>query len=64
MWDGARAPPKVDVSEGGYFSMKMRPNQGPNTVEIITRNPDGNEVMETLSITWASPEQRSPLWGY
>ncbi len=44
--------------------MKMRPNQGPNTVEIITRNPDGNEVMETLSITWASPEQRSPLWGY
>ena len=53
---------EVDVSEDWYFSMEMRPDVGHNAIEIIARDPDGNEIVETLSITWASPEPRSP-WG-
>ena len=52
----------LEVSAGGYSSAGVRPpDRGDNTIEIVARSPEGEELVEVRTVTWA-PTGRPIYW--
>ncbi len=53
---------EVDVSADGGFSMRVMLDDGPNDIEVIASDPDGNQIVEIRTVTRVIPGPRPP-WG-